>query len=84
MVSEVHGTGLLLGIELLEDKATGKQFEKGAPKLKQLVQELEDRGMLTRTEPFLYIAPPLTLTREEADEIVSIIDESLTVVEKEA
>ena len=40
--------------------------------------------MLTRTEPFLYIAPPLTLTREEADEIVSIIDEALTVVEKEA
>ena len=83
MVSEVHGTGLLLSIELLEDKATGKQFEKGAPKLKQLVQELEDRGMLTRTEPYLYIAPPLTLTREEADEIVSIIDEALTVVEKE-
>ena len=83
MVSEVHGTGLLLSVELMEDKATGKPFAKGAPKLKQLVQELENRGVLTRTEPFLYIAPPLTLTREEADEIVSIIDEALTVVEKE-
>ena len=75
------------GIEikiLMEDKATGKPFEKGAPKLKKLVQELENRGMLTRTEPYLYLAPPLTLTREEADEIVSIIDESLTVVEQEA
>ena len=84
MVSEVHGTGLLLSIELLENKATGKPFPKGAPKLKRLVEEMENRGMLTRTEPFLYIAPPLTLTREEADEIVSIIDEALTVVEKEA
>ena len=84
MVSEVHGTGLLLSVELLEDKATGKPFPKGAPKLKRLVEEMENRGMLTRTEPFLYIAPPLTLTREEADEMVSIIDEALTVVEKEA
>ena len=84
MVSEVHGTGLLLSIELLEDKATGKPFPKGAPKLKRLVEEMENRGMLTRAEPYLYIAPPLTLTREEADEIVSIIDEALTVVEKEA
>ena len=84
MVSEVHGTGLLLSVELLEDKATGRPFPKGAPKLKRLVEEMENRGMLTRTEPFLYIAPPLTLTREEADEMVSIIDEALTVVEKEA
>ena len=84
MVSEVHGTGLLLSVELLEDKATGKPFPKGAPKLKRLVEEMENRGMLTRAEPYLYIAPPLTLTREEADEIVSIIDEALTVVEKEA
>ena len=84
MVSEVHGKGLLLSIELLEDKATGKPFPKGAPKLKRLVEEMENRGMLTRTEPFLYISPPLTLTREEADEMVSIIDEALTVVEKEA
>ena len=84
MVSEVHGKGLLLSVELLEDKATGKPFPKGAPKLKRLVEEMENRGMLTRTEPFLYIAPPLTLTREEADEMVSIIDEALTVVEKEA
>ena len=84
MVSEVHGTGLLLSIELLEDKATGKPFPKDAPKLKRLVEEMENRGMLTRAEPYLYIAPPLILTREEADEIVSIIDEALTVVEKEA
>ena len=71
-------------MEFVEDKATGKPFEKGAPKLKKLVAELESRGLLTRTEPYLYLSPPLTLTREEADEIVSIIDESLRVVEQEA
>ena len=27
-MSEVHGTGLLLSIELLEDKATGKPFPR--------------------------------------------------------
>lgn len=84
IVKDVHGKGLMLSVEFVEDKATGKPFEKGAPKLKQLVKELEARGLLTRTEPYLYVSPPLTLTREEADEIVAKIDESLRVVEAEA
>ena len=67
-----------------ERKRNRRKMRVSGRGLKRLVQELETRGMLTRTEPYLYLAPPLTLTREEADEIVSIIDESLKVVEAEA
>ena len=83
MVSDINGTGLMLAIQLVEDKATGKLLDPGDEKAMKLTEEIEKRGMLTRTAPFLYISPPLTLTKEEADEIVSIIDESLTAVERD-
>ncbi len=83
MVSHINGTGLMLAIQLVDDKATGEPLDPNTQKAKRLAEEIENRGMLTRTAPFLYLSPPLTLTREEADEIVTIIDDALTAVEQD-
>ncbi len=82
MVSEVRGIGLMLAVMLVEDKATNKPFPSGSPKTKKLNDELQNRGLLTRTDPALYLAPPLSITKDEADEVVSIINEALTTVEQ--
>ena len=83
MVSHINGTGLMLAIQLVEDKATGEPLDPNSKKAIRLAEEIEKRGMLTRTAPFLYLSPPLTLTRNEADEIVAIIDGALTAVEQD-
>ena len=83
MVKGTRGIGLMAAVQLTKDKATGEPLTKGDPKLKSLDEKLLDKGLLTRTYPFLYLAPPLIITREEVDEMVGIIDESLTEVESE-
>jgi adenosylmethionine-8-amino-7-oxononanoate aminotransferase len=84
MVKEVRGKGLMIAVDLTQDKATGEPFPAGSPQTTKLVKEFNNRGLLTRAEPFVYLAPPLTISKTEADEIVTIIDESLTAVEQGA
>ncbi|MFQ5934661.1 MAG: aminotransferase class III-fold pyridoxal phosphate-dependent enzyme, partial [Dehalococcoidia bacterium] len=83
MVKEVRGIGMLAGIELTKDKATGESFDYGDPKVKSLSEKMINKGLLTRAEPYIYISPPLSITREEVDEMVGIIGESITEVESE-
>jgi adenosylmethionine-8-amino-7-oxononanoate aminotransferase len=44
---------------------------------------MEERGLLTRVYATLQLCPPLIVTREEIDLMVAIVDESLTIAEKE-
>lgn len=81
MVKEIHGIGLLTAVHLTKDKATGEPLEKTDPRVKSLDEKLTSKGLLTRSFPNISIAPPLTITKEEVDELVSIIDEALTEVE---
>ena len=41
------------------------------------------RGLLSRVFMSIQVAPPLVVSKEEIDRIVSIIDESLAVAERE-
>ncbi len=81
MVAEVRGIGLMFAVDLVEDKSTGQQLESS--KAKTLNKKLIERGLLSRTEPYLYLAPPLSITKSEVDEILNILDDSLTAVERE-
>ena len=83
MVADVRGLGLLTGMTLVEDKAKGEPLPMGHPKTKSLNKQLVERGLLTRGEPYLLLSPPLTITKSEVDEMVKILDESLTAVEQE-
>ncbi|WP_437762646.1 aspartate aminotransferase family protein [Sorangium sp. So ce281] len=80
-VGDVRGLGLLLGVELLKDRESGGKTPLARDAIKALSTLLIERGLLTRVGHIVFLAPPLCLTRAEADRIVEILDGSLTEVE---
>jgi 2,2-dialkylglycine decarboxylase (pyruvate) len=80
VIGDIRGAGLLLGVELVQDRAsrkaahalggltTRKCFEKG---LSMNIRRRPERGSVWR------IAPPLTVSTEEIDQAIDILDQSL-------
>jgi 2,2-dialkylglycine decarboxylase (pyruvate) len=80
VIGDVRGLGLLLGVELVRDRAsrapahelgdltTRKCFEKG---LSMNIRRRPERGSVWR------IAPPLTVSHDEIDRATAILDEAL-------
>ncbi len=72
-VGEVRGEGLLCAVEFVEDKSTRKRYEPLGKIGPQVASALLAREVIARAMPqgdILGFAPPLCLTREEADTIV--------------
>ena len=79
-IGDIRGEGLLLGVELVKDResraphhalgalTTQRCFELG---LSMNIRRRPERGSVWR------IAPPLTVSREEIDEGVAILDQAL-------
>ncbi len=80
-IADVRGAGLLIGVELVEDRqtrvpnhrlgavTTERCFELG---LSMNIRRRPERGAVWR------IAPPLTVSRDEIDRAVAILDQALT------
>jgi 4-aminobutyrate aminotransferase len=82
LVGDVRGRGLMIGIELVKDKAT----REPATALRNRVEELAfERGLviLGCGETGIRLCPPLVVTEEEATVALDILEEALTEVEKE-
>jgi len=90
-IGEVRGKGLFWGIELVRDRetreplvpfnATGEAF---APVAK-LAKAAMDHGLYLMTHwNVIIVAPPLTITREELDEGLAILDEVLSLADQAA
>jgi 4-aminobutyrate aminotransferase/(S)-3-amino-2-methylpropionate transaminase len=78
-IGEVRGRGLLLGIELVEDRVTRKPIGKEITR--DLYQECLRRGLVAMTySPTIRINPPLLITEDLAREGLAILDEALAVV----
>lgn len=80
-IGDVRGLGLLLGVELVKDRDTKEAFhELGALTtnrcfelgLSMNIRRRPERGSVWR------IAPPLTVSYEEMDEAIGILDKALT------
>ena len=82
-VGDVRGVGLLQAVELVRNKETRESFGRGHGFTTRVTELMEERGLLSRVWAVCHVAPPLTVTRDELDTIVSIIDESLTIAEGE-
>jgi adenosylmethionine-8-amino-7-oxononanoate aminotransferase len=87
-VGDVRGRGLMCAIELVKNKATKEPFGWGPaaaadPFSRRVTAAMDERGLLTRVFMSIQLSPPLTISREEIDRMVTIIDESLTVAERE-
>ena len=73
-VGEVRGEGLLCAVEFVADKADRTYFDPAQKVGARIVAGLLERGVIGRAMPqgdILGLAPPLCLTREEADKIVA-------------
>ena len=82
LVGDVRGRGLMIGIELVKDKAT----REPATALRNRWEELAfERGLMVLGcgETTLRLCPPLILKEEEATVALDILEEALTAVEKE-
>ena len=82
IIGDVRGQGLLLGIELVEDRRTKKLVSKDFTKA--LFQECLRRGLLAMVyTPVIRLNPPLNIPEETALEGLAIFDEALTAVTRE-
>jgi 4-aminobutyrate aminotransferase len=81
-VGDVRGRGLMIGIELVKDKAT----REPAVELRNRVETLAfERGliMLGCGETSLRLSPPLIVTKEEATVALDILEDALAQAENE-
>ncbi len=81
-MGDVRGKGLMIGIELVRDKATK---ERASEMRNQVVRRAFEKGLLLlgcgpNTVRFM---PPLSISQDIADEGLAIFEEALTEVEKE-
>jgi len=87
-VGEIRGKGLFWGIELVRDRetreplvpfnATGEDFAPMAGLMKAALE----RGLYLMTHwNVIMVVPPLTITREELDEGIGILDDVLLLVD---
>lgn len=76
-IGDVRGRGLLIGIELVEDRAT-KQPAKDLAEA--TMYAALDRGLSFKTTMgnVLTLTPPLTITRDEMSRALDILDLALT------
>jgi 4-aminobutyrate aminotransferase len=82
LVGQVRGRGLMIGIELVKNKAT----REPASDLRNRVEVLAfEKGlmMLGCGETSLRLCPPLIVNEHEATVALDILEEALTQVEKE-
>lgn len=82
LIGDVRGRGLLLGIELVKDHQTKAYAAEETLKLMELCRE---KGLLVGKGGLfgnvIRLTPPLSITQEQCDRIVKIIDESLYEIE---
>jgi 4-aminobutyrate aminotransferase len=79
IVGDVRGVGLLLGIELVSDRAAKTPANAEAEKVMYLAME---KGLSFKTTfgNVLTLTPPLTVTQAQMDRALDIIDECLAVI----
>ena len=81
-LGDARGLGLIAGVELVKDKETKEKFAESSDEVKFLDQALRERGLLTRANHIISLSPPLCITREQVERVVSIIDDAVGALER--
>lgn len=84
IVGDVRGIGLLVAVELVKNKETKEQFKPEDGVGAKLAATLDNAGLLHRGFETILLTPPLTINRQEVEEIVAILDRSMAELSKEA
>jgi taurine--2-oxoglutarate transaminase len=89
-IGDFRNTGLLGCIELVKDRRTKEPFAPFNAKPEQMATmnkiaaRIRELGMYTFVRwSFIFIAPPLTVTKEQIDEGLAIISEAISIADAE-
>ncbi|WP_053991534.1 aspartate aminotransferase family protein [Mangrovimonas sp. TPBH4] len=79
IIGDVRGLGMLWGIELVKDRITK---EKAVEQAEQVMYECLKQGLSFKVSSgnVLQLSPALTISREDLDKALHILDTSLTIV----
>ena len=82
-VGEVRQAGLMVGIELVRDRASRERWPTAAARGRRAANAARDRGLLTRglLDDILCLAPPFTISDEQMRRAVEILAESIVTTE---
>jgi adenosylmethionine-8-amino-7-oxononanoate aminotransferase len=74
IIGDVRGLGLMCGLELVRERQTREYFPEEADLGPRLTQGFADHGVFLRGGNVMNIMPPLCVTPEEIDQIISVLD----------
>lgn len=82
LVGEVRGIGLIAALELVEDKATHRNFDASRRVAARTAKHLEGFGVIGRPLPGdgLAFSPPLIITKSEIDEVLDGVEKALAAI----
>jgi adenosylmethionine-8-amino-7-oxononanoate aminotransferase len=92
MIGDVRGLGLMVGVELVRDRATKEPFPPDWKVGKRVGAATLERGLVSYpgtgtvdglAGDHLLYAPPLTISTAQIDELIQILDASLSAVARE-
>ena len=90
-IGDVRGLGCFFGLELVRDRETREPLVpfnatgEGFAPIARLMKEALERGLYLMTHwNVVMVCPPLTITRDELDEGLEILDEALAVADEHA
>jgi 4-aminobutyrate aminotransferase len=83
IVGDVRGRGLMIGVDIVKDQKTK---EYSPEKRDRIVEHAFERGILFLGcgPSTVRIAPPLVVTKDEADVAMDVLEESIEIVSKNA
>jgi taurine--2-oxoglutarate transaminase len=88
-IGEVRGLGCFWGLELVRDRATREPLVpfngsgEAAKPVAAMARHALERGLYLMTHwNVVMVCPPLTITREELDEGIAILDDALSVADE--
>ena len=83
IIGDVRGKGLLIGIEIVKDKESKRPAKEETALI--CFNKALNRGLLLATSGWygnvIRFAPPLTVSRDELDKAIEILDQSISEVE---
>ena len=73
----------MCALDLVQSKETREPWSKDSAFTWRLTEVLAERGVLVRILGDLKLAPPLVINADQVDELLAVVDDSLSVVERE-
>jgi 4-aminobutyrate aminotransferase len=85
LIGDVRGLGLMIGVELVKDRATKAPAAKEAAAVRRLAREAGVLiGVGGQGGNVVRIQPPLVISDDELDRALDVVDQALEVVSRES